>query len=96
MIQPSKVVFLGTDKNVYQAGQVVHYRVLVLYTQLNLFNGSCTVSLYNPLGVMVDELDRQSIEDGFNTGSFNLADSATLGSWKSSKIRFSVYFVFQN
>ena len=88
IIQPSKVVFLGTDKNVYQAGQVVYYRVLVLYTQLNLFNGTCTVSLYNPLGIMVDELNRQSIEDGFNTGSFSLADSATLGSWKSLETLF--------
>lgn len=79
--QPAKVVFLSTDKNIYQPGQVVHYKILVLFTQLKLFNGNCTVSLYNPAGIMVDQLFGQTISKGFHTGTFTLSQFTTIGLW---------------
>ena len=86
IVQPAKVVFLSTDKNIYQPGQEVHYKLLVLYSQLKLFNGNCTVSLNNPGGIMVDQLFEQSIEKGFNTGKFDLSQSSTNGLWECFRI----------
>ena len=52
-----------------------------LHFPSNITKGNCTLSVYNPTGIKIDQFSDLEIRKGFVQGNFNLIDGTEPGVW---------------
>ncbi|HET8631444.1 MAG TPA: MG2 domain-containing protein, partial [Thermomicrobiales bacterium] len=81
-VEDGALVFLETDKPIYQPGQTVHIRVLVLDPALKPAPGDATVEVMDAKGLKVYKKALRIDDYGMATTDLPLSTEPNLGTWK--------------
>ncbi|MYB47690.1 MAG: hypothetical protein F4X72_00175 [Dehalococcoidia bacterium] len=82
MVDPGDVLFVETDKPVYNPGQDMRIRVLLMDVELKPLSGDVTVEVQDAKGTRIFRELAQSDEFGMATLSMPISAEPNLGDWK--------------
>ncbi|PVD35131.1 hypothetical protein C0Q70_06412 [Pomacea canaliculata] len=77
-------ILVQTDKAIYKPGQLVHYRVFAVYSDLRMYTGKFQIEVSDPNGNKIQRLSEVSGTQGVVEGSLGLADKPLFGDWTIS------------
>ncbi|KAG7258488.1 hypothetical protein CRUP_009090, partial [Coryphaenoides rupestris] len=74
-------IFVQTDKPIYNPGDTVRFRAYVSSPSFQAFNGTITMEIMNPEGIVVEQFFPTRAVNGYSSKSFTLSDNANEGKW---------------
>ncbi|XP_028394711.1 complement C3-like [Dendronephthya gigantea] len=76
------MVFIRTDKPIYNPGQTVNLRVIPLGLDLTASKNNVTIEILNPQGIRVARWKDLNTNEGFFSRRYELSENVLLGVWK--------------
>ena len=80
------MVFIQTDKPIYNPGQTVNLRVIPLGLDLKASTSNVTIEVLNPQGIRVERWKNLNTKEGFFSRRLDLSENAILGLWTISAL----------
>ncbi|CAB4009200.1 complement C3-like, partial [Paramuricea clavata] len=82
----NSMVFIQTDKPIYNPGQTVNLRVVPLGLDLKASMNNVTIEVLNPQGIRVERWGNLNTNEGFFSRRLDLSDNVMLGMWTISAL----------